>query len=110
MFLNTHTYYSLRYGTFAPEPLLEAASSLGIQQMAFTDINNVSACFDLLRLSQKYGIRPVVGVDFRNGAEQLFIALAKSHEGFARINRYLSHFYTKIYRSLHGQPHLKTVL
>ena len=92
MFLNTHTYYSLRYGTFAPEPLLEAASSLGIQQMAFTDINNVSACFDLLRLSQKYGIRPVVGVDFRNGAEQLFIALAKSHEGFARINRYLSHF------------------
>ncbi len=92
MFLNTHTYYSLRYGTLAPEPLLQAVKALGIKRMAFTDINNVSACMDLLRLAKKQGVRPVIGVDFRRKAEQRFIALAKNNTGFKNINSYLSYF------------------
>jgi DNA polymerase-3 subunit alpha len=90
MYLNCHTYYSLRYGTIKPERLLAIASENGLQTIALTDINNTSACLDFVRLSPKYKIKSVVGVDFRNGAQQQFILLAKNNNGFKNINIYLS--------------------
>ncbi len=92
MFLNTHTCFSLRYGTIKPKDLLSLAQQQGLHTLALTDINNTSACLDFVRLAEKYGIRPVLGVDFRNGAQQQFILLAKNNEGFLEINNYLSHF------------------
>lgn len=92
MYLNCHTYYSLRYGTIKPEQLLAITSKNGIQTLALTDINNTSASLDFVRLSEKYEIKPVLGVDFRNGAEQQFILLARNNHGFQNINQYLSAF------------------
>ena len=92
MYINCHTYYSLRYGTIKPENLLMLAAEKGIQTLALTDINNTSACLDFVRLSAKYNIKPVLGVDFRNGARQQFILLAKNNDGFQQINNYLSAF------------------
>lgn len=92
MFLNTHTYYSLRYGTIAPERLVLLAKEQGVEVMAFTDINSTSCSLELLRLSNKAGVKPVLGVDFRNGATQEFILLAKNNKGFESINTYLSAF------------------
>lgn len=68
------------------------AAEAGIETLALTDINNTSACLDFVRLSAKHNIKPVVGVDFRNGVEQQFIVLAKSNHGFQQINTYLSAF------------------
>ena len=92
MFLNCHTYYSLRYGTIAPKELLEIANTLAIKTLAITDINNTSACLDFIRIAPKYNIKPVVGVDFRNGAQQEFVMLARNNNGFENINYYLSEF------------------
>ena len=92
LYLNTHTYYSLRYGTIKPSDLLALAVEKGIKKLAITDINNTSACLDFVRLSKNYKISPVVGVDFRNGAQQQFIMLAKNNDGFREINTYLSFF------------------
>jgi len=92
MFLNCHTYYSLRYGTIKPERLLAIASENGLQTLALTDINATSACLEFVRLSPKYKIKPIIGVDFRNGARQQFILIAKNNNGFYHINRYLSTF------------------
>ncbi len=92
MYLNTHTYYSLRYGTIKPESLLQQASKLGITTMALTDINSTSANLDFVRLASKYAIKPVLGVDFRNGAHQQFILLAKNNNGLQLLNNYLSSF------------------
>ncbi|MDH5413198.1 MAG: DNA polymerase III subunit alpha [Flavobacteriaceae bacterium] len=68
------------------------AAEAGIETLALTDINNTSACLDFVRLSAKHNIKPVVGVDFRNGVEQQFIVLAKSNHGFQQVNTYLSAF------------------
>ena len=95
MYLNTHTYFSLRYGTLKPKDLLRLAQERNVTAMAFTDINNTSACLDIVRLAPKYGIRPILGVDFRNGAQQQFIMLAKNNLGFQHINNYLSTFLHK---------------
>ena len=92
MYLNCHTYYSLRYGTIKPEQLLAIASENSIQTLALTDINNTSACLDFVRLSKKYKIKPVLGVDFRNRTHQRFVLIAKSNNGFYNINNYLSNF------------------
>ncbi len=92
MYLNCHTYYSLRYGTIKPEQLLAIASENGVQTLALTDINTTSACLDVVRLSKKYKIKPVLGVDFRNSAQQQFILIAKNNNGFQNINEYLSRF------------------
>lgn len=92
MYLNCHTYYSLRYGTIKPEQLLAIASENGIQTLALTDINNTSACLDFVRLSKKYKVKPVLGVDFRNKTSQQFVLIAKNNNGFYNINTYLSKF------------------
>ncbi len=92
MYLNCHTYYSLRYGTIKPETLLAISSKNGVQTLALTDINNTSACLDFVRLSEKYKVKPVLGVDFRNGAQQQFVVIAKNNSGFQEINTYLSQF------------------
>ena len=92
MYVNTHSYYSLRYGTIRPEELLQIAKSKGLKTFALTDINSTTACIDFVRLAPRYGIDPVLGVDFRNGAKQEFLLLARDNEGFQNINRYLSRF------------------
>lgn len=92
MFLNTHTYYSLRYGTMKPEELLMLAQQHHVASFALTDINTTSACLDFMRLAPQYGIKPVLGVDFRNGVKQQFVMLARSNEGFKHINDYLASF------------------
>ncbi len=74
------------------EELLDLAVENGLKTFALTDINNTSVCLDFVRLSSKYAIKPVLGVDFRNGATQQFILLAKNNEGFKKINAYLSSF------------------
>ncbi|ARV16631.1 DNA polymerase III subunit alpha [Polaribacter sp. SA4-12] len=92
MYLNCHSYYSLRYGTFSEVELLQLAIENNIDTIALTDINNTSACLNFIQQAKKHNIKPVVGVDFRNGNTQQYIAIAKSNSGFKNINRYLSTF------------------
>ena len=92
MFINVHSYFSLRYGTIKPKDLLESAQELSIPTLSLTDINTTSACLEFVRLAPQHNIRPVLGVDFRNGVQQKFILLAQNNTGFYHINSYLSHF------------------
>jgi DNA polymerase-3 subunit alpha len=92
MYLNCHSYYSLRYGTFSEEALLQLAIENNVACIALTDINNTSACMNFVQQAKKRNIKPIIGVDFRNGNTQQFVALAKSNTGFKNINHYLSSF------------------
>ncbi len=97
MLLNNHSYYSLRYGTFSEEELLRQAQSNDYKSIALTDINNTSACLNFIRLAEKYRIKPIVGIDFRNGAQQQFVGIAKNNNGFLHLNNFLScHSHKKI--------------
>jgi DNA-directed DNA polymerase III PolC len=88
MYLNCHTYYSLRYGTISIEELVNYAVENGVKKLALTDINTSSAVFDFVALCRKVGIEPVIGVEFRNVDELLYVCLAKNHRGFAEINNF----------------------
>ena len=90
MLLNCHSWFSLRYGAISPEELLKELSAKGFSNFALTDINNTSASIDFVRLAKKYNIKPVLGIDFRNGIHQKYIALAKNNNGFQALNEFLT--------------------
>ncbi len=90
MYLNSHTYYSFKYGTINTKNLLLELQQAGVKQFVLTDINSTAASLNFVRLAPKYSIKPILGIDFRNGADQLFVAIAKNNEGFKELNDYLS--------------------
>ena len=55
MYLNCHTYYSLRYGTFSEVELLQLAVDSGVQTLVLTDINNTSACMNFVQQAHNWG-------------------------------------------------------
>src|SRR6185436_1198530 len=90
MYLNCHSFYSFKYGMMSPQLLLQEAKQKGISSLALTDINNTSGILDFFRKAGQSGIQPVAGIDFRDGAQQQFIGLAKNMDGFFELNRFLS--------------------
>jgi len=90
MYLNNHSYYSLRYGTISEIELLEMAQQQGCTHFALTDINSTSGCLNFIRKAPSYGIQPSVGIDFRNGVAQCYVGLAKNNDGFLELNNFLS--------------------
>ncbi len=92
MYINCHSVFSFRYGTLKATELLEIAQKCGVNAIALTDINNTSACINFVREAQKYKIKPVVGIDFRNEIQAQFLGLAKNNQGFQKLNDYLSYF------------------
>ncbi|HEX4888397.1 MAG TPA: PHP domain-containing protein, partial [Luteibaculaceae bacterium] len=92
MWLNAHTYYSYSYGTLSIERLLELARQSGNDRVVLTDINSTSAWVNFMRLAPQYGVEPYLGVDFRNGAQKCFVAIAANNEGLYEINQYLTQF------------------
>ena len=90
MYLNCHTYNSLRYGTFSVEELCLLANKHGVQSVAVTDINNTSACLEFLKIAAGFDIDPLVGIDFRNGVQQQYVGIARNNAGFRQLNEHLS--------------------
>lgn len=90
MFLNAHSWFSLRYGVLRPEEVLAQAQAAGVTCMALTDVHCTAGGPDFARLAPKYGIRPVLGVDFRDGATQRFLGIARDHDGYEQLCNFLS--------------------
>lgn len=90
MFLNCHSFHSLRYGTISVKELVQQFVELRISVAALTDINCISGIYDFHRLCEKNNIRPVVGVDIRTDNKQHYICLAKNQSGIGEINRLLT--------------------
>jgi DNA-directed DNA polymerase III PolC len=90
MYLNCHSYYSLRYGTLSVERLCELAAAAGVTHMALTDINNTTGMPDFVRECRSRDITPAAGIEFRNDGRLLFIGLARNNEGFRELNEFLT--------------------
>ncbi len=90
MYLNCHSYYSLRYGTFPVEELVKRARQLGVKALALTDINNSSGMIDFVKACNDEGLKPIGGMEFRDEDTLLFIGIARNNEGFRELNEYRS--------------------
>ncbi|MEM1223934.1 MAG: DNA polymerase III subunit alpha, partial [Verrucomicrobiota bacterium] len=90
MYLNCHSYYSLRFGTLSIETLIAEAQRCSLDYLALTDINCTTGVYDFARSCAEAGIKPIVGVEFRQGDELLYIGLAKNLHGFRELNELLT--------------------
>ena len=86
MYLNTHSYYSLRYGTMSIDELLDQAVLNGLKSLCLTDINTTMGIPEFVKKTQQKGIKPIAGCEFRKDDELLFIGLAKNREGLKELN------------------------
>ncbi|MEM7483854.1 MAG: DNA polymerase III subunit alpha [Bacteroidota bacterium] len=107
MYLNCHTYFSMRYGTFSEVALLELAQKNQVTQLVLTDINNTSACLNFARKAPEYGIKPILGIDFRNGVQSSFIGIAQNNEGYLELNDFLSYHLHEKLEIPYKAPHFK---
>jgi len=95
MYLNCHSYFSLKYGTLSPQELWEEARRYGVRKLALTDINNTSAYIELYRICREnqdvYPLEIAIGIEFRQHDNLLYIGLACNNEGLRELCGYLSY-------------------
>ena len=80
----------MRFGTFSELELLQLAQENHVTRLALTDINNTSAGLNFVRKARQYNVKPILGIDFRNGVNPCFIGIAKNNEGYQELNGFLS--------------------
>ncbi len=91
MYLNSHSYYSLRYGTLSIEKLVAAARRNNVKALALTDINNSTGMMDFISECRLNGIKPIAGMEFRDEDNRLlYVVVARNNEGFREINEFLT--------------------
>ena len=78
MFLNCHSFHSLRYGTIPLDDLIRQAADCGVTAAALTDINTVTGIYDFIKGCEASGIKPLVGIEFRCRHKFRYIGLAKN--------------------------------
>ena len=90
MYLNTHSYYSLRYGTMSPAQVVEEALERGVRKLVLSDINNTSGSYEFFQACFRNGIEPVLGIEYRRDHRFLYLGIAKNREGFRELNAFLT--------------------
>nr|WP_294935522.1 DNA polymerase III subunit alpha [uncultured Flavobacterium sp.] len=90
MYLNCHSFHSLRYGTIPLNELVQQAVACGVKAMALTDIHTVTGIYDFIKECQAVGIKPLVGIEFRPHNKLCYVGLAKNANGLAEMNRFLT--------------------
>lgn len=90
MFLNAHSYYSLRYGTITPQDLPKQAKQMGAGALVLTDINCSTGVFDFYKSCLEHKIKPIVGIEFRRENKLLYIGIARNNTGFLKLNEFLT--------------------
>ncbi|MFP3591421.1 DNA polymerase III subunit alpha [Chryseobacterium sp. SIMBA_038] len=92
MFLNCHSFHSLRYGTLSIKELVKQAYELGIKELVLTDINTVTGIYDFKKECEDFGIKPIAGIEFRKEGKLLYIVVAKEFSGIGEANSIITNY------------------
>jgi len=90
MYLNCHSFHSLRYGTIPLQELVLQASTCHVKALALTDINTVTGIYEFIKACAEVNIKPLVGIEFRCDNKLHFIGLAKNRDGIGEMNRLMT--------------------
>ena len=72
------------------EQLVQNALAADASSIALTDINNSTAMPEFVAECSKHGIKPVTGIEFRNGNELQYIGIAANNNGIHELNDFLT--------------------
>jgi DNA-directed DNA polymerase III PolC len=83
----------MKYGLIQPERLAEIALEKGIKALALTDINNTSAAYAFVRACRDRGVKPVLGIEFRDiDGDLLYLGIARNDEGWKELCHHLTQY------------------
>jgi DNA polymerase-3 subunit alpha len=94
MWLNCHTFYSLKYGTLSVEQLLRSASLHCAGTIVVTDINNSTGILECVHYCKEknLNLKIIAGIEFRakEDFQYLYTGIAKNNHGFSFLNEFLT--------------------
>lgn len=90
MHLTYNSYYSLRYGTIPVDKIPSLTKEAGAEVALLTDINNSTGILDFVSACNKEGVKPLAGMEFREGNKLLYTGIAENNEGFKELNELMS--------------------
>jgi DNA polymerase-3 subunit alpha/error-prone DNA polymerase len=90
VYLNCHSYHSLRYGTIPVDELIAQAKTCGVTALALTDIKTITGIYEFKKRCDEANIKAIVGVEFRQNNQLLYIGLAKNQNGIGEMCRLLT--------------------
>lgn len=107
--LHLHTEYSLLDGVGKIEDYMKRAKTLKMKAIAITDHGNMFGALEFYQTAQKYGVKPIVGIEVyvsefslteKQGRNFHLILLAENYEGYQNLMKlsslsYLEGFYFK---------------
>ena len=88
--MRVHSCFSLGYGILKPEELVAWALQHGHQQLLLTDINHTGSGLAFVRAAQEQGLEPLLGLELRNGLQQVATIIARNNNGFQELNTFLT--------------------
>jgi DNA-directed DNA polymerase III PolC len=88
--MRVHSCFSLGYGILKPEELVQWSQQNGYSQLLLTDINHTGSGLAFVRSAQQAGLRPILGLELRNGMQHLATIIAHNNTGFQELNNYLT--------------------
>ncbi|XRY30525.1 MAG: DNA polymerase III subunit alpha [Buchnera aphidicola (Tetraneura akinire)] len=113
--LRVHSDYSLFDGIHKPKELVQNASKLGFPAIAITDLNNLFGIIKFYKISNKLGLKPIIGTDCtiqssflegRNKFSKLTL-LAKNNEGYRNLIILISKAYQNRYKNIGNDVFIK---
>lgn len=72
------------------EQLVQKAVSTGAETIVLTDINNSTGIPEFSGECIRNNIKPVAGIEFRDGNDLLYIGIARNNRGLRELNEFLS--------------------
>lgn len=110
MYLNCHSFHSLRYGTIPLQELVLQASTCNVRAMALTDINTVTGIYEFIKACAEVNIKPLVGIEFRSGNKLQYIGLAKNRTGIGEMNKLVTKHNFEEISLLEQAPNFENVM
>ncbi len=82
--LNTHSYYSIGWGTTSPEILCQTARDYGCSAIAITDIDSIYGLIFGLDYARTFGVRAIVGAELTSPGRRATL-LVMNRTGYSNL-------------------------
>ena len=89
--LTVRSNYSLMWGVDSIQRICHKARSMGYEQLALTDTDNIYGLWSFLSACRRTGIAPIVGAEITEpGNGRRVVCLVQNEDGYANLCRLIS--------------------